>query len=105
VALHPGGAGAPPPPPGPRLYHGADWAEGQPLKALLEGDWIDALMRCTGVPAERLPLLWDMDFLFGGASGYVLCEINVSSVSPFPPSATSPLVAAIKARLAEQRSG
>jgi hypothetical protein len=33
------------------------------------------------------------------AERYVLCEINVSSVSPFPPSAVEPLVAAVKARL------
>lgn len=31
---------------------------------------------------------------------YVLCEINVSSVSPFPPSAIEPLVGAVKERLA-----
>ena len=33
---------------------------------------------------------------------YVLCEINVSSVSPFPPSATEPLVTAVKTRLAQR---
>jgi hypothetical protein len=27
---------------------------------------------------------------------YVLCEINVSSVSPFPPSAIAPLVTALE---------
>jgi hypothetical protein len=41
--------------------------------------------------------LQDADFLLGGAPGsgderYVLCEINVSSVSPFPDAAW-PLVA------------
>ena len=51
-----------------------------------------------------MPLLWDMDFMLGepspdGAPRYVLCEINVSSVSPFPPSAIEPLVQAVKARL------
>jgi hypothetical protein len=30
----------------------------------------------------------------------VLCEINVSSVSPFPPSSIAPLVEAVKAKLA-----
>ena len=52
----------------------------------------------------RLPLLWDMDFIPGepspdGTPSYVLCEINVSSVSPFPPSAIAPLVAAVKRRV------
>ena len=36
-----------------------------------------------------LPVLWDADFLYGprtasGDDTYVLCEINVSSVIPFP---------------------
>ena len=53
---------------------------------------------------ERLPLLWDMDFMHGepgadGAPRHVLCEINVSSVSPFPPSCIAPLVQALKSRL------
>jgi hypothetical protein len=33
----------------------------------------------------------------------VLCEINVSSVSPFPPSAVGSLVQAVKARLQRAR--
>ena len=58
----------------------------------------------VGLARERLPLLWDCDFMLGErAAGeperYVLCEINVSSVSPFPPSAIDPLVAATKVRL------
>jgi hypothetical protein len=35
----------------------------------------------------------------GAAERYVLCEINVSSVAPFPPSAIAPLVAAVQSRL------
>lgn len=90
--------------PGPRLYHGPDLPELQALKRRLESLWIEQLRQCVGVPHERLPLLWDCDFMFGeGAAGqperYVLCEVNVSSVSPFPPSAVGPLVAAAKARL------
>ena len=53
---------------------------------------------------ERLPLLWDCDFMLGegsvdGAPRFVLCEINVSSVSPFPPSSISPLVEAVRCRV------
>lgn len=62
-----------------------------------------------GLPPERLPLLRDCDFLLGErASGapsahgtperYVLCEINVSSVSPFPPSCIGPIVRALQQR-------
>jgi len=42
-------------------------------------------------------VLWDADFLLGprteaGEGSYVLCEINASSVSPFPDTA-APLLA------------
>ena len=102
-ALHPGEGGQPPPLPGPRLYHGPELPQYQDLKALLESQWIELLRSRVGLPRERLPLLWDCDFLLGerGAAGdrHVLCEINVSSVSPFPPSAIPALVAAVRARL------
>ena len=43
----------------------------------------------SGSMSASLPLLWDADFMYGprtegGADAYVLCEINVSSVTPFP---------------------
>ena len=93
------------PQPGPRLYHGADMPEFQTLKARLESSWIELLRARAGVPRERLPLLWDCDFMFGEPTPndpqpFVLCEVNVSSVSPFPPSAIEPLVAAVARRLA-----
>jgi hypothetical protein len=58
----------------------------------------------VGLRREQLPLLWDCDFMFGpphadGSDRFVLCEINVSSVSPFPPSAIEPIVDAVRARL------
>jgi hypothetical protein len=34
-----------------------------------------------------------------GADRFVLCEINVSSVSPFPPSSIAPLVEAVRRRI------
>ena len=94
-----------PPPPGPRLYHGPELAAFQGLRAQLESHWITLLRERVGVERGQLPLLWDCDFMFGepasdGAPGFVLCEVNVSSVSPFPPSAIAPLVAAVKRRLA-----
>jgi len=50
-----------------------------------------------------LPVIWDCDFMLGprnaaGEDSYVLCEINVSSVSPFPDSALAPLAEATLAR-------
>lgn len=108
-ALHPGEPGQPAPQPGPRLYHGPDLAPFQRLKQLLEAQWVARLRERVRLPREQLPLLWDCDFMFGergedGADRFVLCEINVSSVSPFPPSSIAPLVAAVQARLAAARS-
>ena len=54
--------------------------------------------------AASLPVIWDADFLYGpktstGADTYVLCEINVSSVYPFPDEALAPLAQETLARL------
>ncbi len=52
-----------------------------------------------------LPVIWDADFFINGIDAmgaekkYTLCEINVSSVSPFPPSAINFMVSAVKDRL------
>ncbi len=105
-ALYPAPPGAPPesaPQPGPRLYHPPTMAEFQPLKLQLEEEWIPAMQRLLDIDTERLPVLWDCDFLLGprnesGADTYVLCEINVSSVSPFPDSALAPIAQATLAR-------
>ena len=95
-ALHPDA-----PMPGPRLYHGPDLPEFQTLRRQLESNWVRLLCERVGLARERLPLLWDCDFMLGepaadGAERFVLCEINVSSVSPFPPSAITPLVDAVR---------
>jgi hypothetical protein len=63
------------------------------------------MQRTVDVDNASLPLLWDADFLFGpktdaGGDTYVLCEINVSAVAPFPPSAVTKLAAATAFRLA-----
>jgi len=103
-ALHPGT-----PTPGPRLYHGPELAQYQRLKTLLETQWVALLRSRVGLAREKLPLLWDCDFMLGerDAAGdrYVLCEINVSSVSPFPPSSIPAIVAAVQARLGQPNKG
>jgi hypothetical protein len=99
-ALYPAAPGEPASAAGPRLYHPADLPQFQPLRHLLEGGWVEQLRECVGLRREQLPLLWDCDFMFGEQPGsFVLCEINVSSVAPFPPSAVEPLVAAVRRRL------
>jgi hypothetical protein len=102
-ALHPDA-----PLPGPRLYHGPDLPAFQALKRKLESAWITMLRERVGLPQEQLPLLWDCDFMLGepspdGTDRFVLCEINVSSVSPFPPSSIAPLVEAVRRRIGMDR--
>jgi hypothetical protein len=62
------------------------------------------MQRLVDVDTDSLPLLWDADFLYGaktpaGADTYVLCEINVSSVYPFPEPVVGKLAEAVAARL------
>lgn len=107
IALHPGEAVGEAPLPGPRLYSGPDDPRFQDLRRDLEGEWIDLLCKRLDLSRHALPLLWDADFLLGQrspdtAEQYVLCEINVSSVSPFPESAIRPLVEAICIALTPQ---
>lgn len=92
------------PTPGPRLYHGPELPEYQALRQQLESGWIALLAERVGLASEQLPLLWDCDFIPGdpatdGTQRFVLCEINVSSVSPFPPSTVAPLVEAVRRRV------
>jgi len=99
-ALCPASPGTPAseaPQPGPRLYHPPTMPEFQRLKHILEEEWIPAMQRKLDLDTAALPLLWDCDFLLGprndqGEDTYVLCEINASSIAPFPESA-APYVA------------
>ncbi len=112
-ALSPPAPGAAPgdaPQPGPRLYHSPTAPQFQAIKAKMETEWLADLCRTLAIDAGSLPLLWDADFLFGpkdaaGEDTYVLCEINVSAVYPFPDSALAPLARATSERLAARPSG
>jgi len=58
------------------------------LRDRLEHKWTPAMQRLLGIADRDLPALWDADFLFGAEPGeFVLCEINASCVTPFPPGA------------------
>lgn len=105
-ALYPNLPGQPLVQPGPRLYYEPDLPQFQPLRQRLESGWIELLRQRTGVARGRLPMLWDCDFMFGEPTAeephrFVLCEVNVSSVSPFPPSSVAPLVEAVKNKLSQ----
>jgi hypothetical protein len=96
-----------PPPPGmpaseaplpsTRIYHPPTLPPFQALKRKLEDEWLSQVLQTLELRAADLPVLWDCDFLLGprdesGNDTYVLCEINVSSVAPFPDSVVEPLV-------------
>jgi uncharacterized protein DUF6815 len=92
----PGRAPGDAPQPGPRLYYPATMPEFQTIRTKMEAEWLPAMQEALAVDTESLPVIWDADFLYGpkSASGedtYVLCEINVSSVYPFPDEALEPL--------------
>jgi hypothetical protein len=94
--------------PGPRYYHPPDTKEFQALKRQLETEWVPALQHLLGIEKLDLPVLWDCDFMLGprnaaGEDTYVLCEINASSVSPFPDSAVEPVARAVLARAQARR--
>ena len=90
--------------PGPRIMHPAAAPAFQALRTRMESEWTPQMMQLLDIDAGSLPIIWDADFLYGprdaaGRDSYVLCEINVSSVFPFPEQAPAEI-----ARLARVRS-
>ena len=90
--------------PGPRIMHPAAAPMFQALRSKMETEWTPQMMRLLDIDAGSLPILWDADFLYGprtatGEDTYVLCEINVSSVAPFPEQAPAAIARLVMARL------
>lgn len=83
-----------------KTMHGAEAAGFQDLRHSMEQDWVPGLQKELGLTTSGLPALWDADFLYRSpgdmaASRFVLCEINVSSVSPFPDVAAPAIAATV----------
>jgi hypothetical protein len=94
--------------PGPRIMHSASAPEFQALRKKMELEWTPQLMQTLDVDPATLPIIWDADFLYGpraatGEDTYVLCEINVSSVAPFPEQAPDAIARLAMARLRSSR--
>lgn len=87
--------------PGPRVYSPADRSDFHDLKQQAENEWVPHLMATLGLLEAELPMLWDIDLMFA-EGGYMLCEINVSSVYPYPESAMAPLAKAFRMALTNQ---
>jgi hypothetical protein len=80
------------------VTEGPDVPAQQALRVKAETEWVPQMRRILGLEPQELPVIWDADLLYGpksasGHDSYVLCEINVSAVWPFPPMA-APTVAA-----------
>ncbi|MCW3096550.1 MAG: hypothetical protein JWL77_2168 [Chthonomonadaceae bacterium] len=95
------------PQPGPRLYYPPTTPDFQAIKRKMEEEWLVALCQTLDMEPQSLPLIWDADFLYGprtasGEDTYVLCEINVSAVYPFPQEALESLARTTRERLSSR---
>jgi hypothetical protein len=82
-----------------REMEAADTARYRLLRSTMEQEWVPQMQELLGIDTAELPVICDADFLYGpkndaGDDTYVLCEVNVSAVWPFPPQATRTLAAA-----------
>jgi hypothetical protein len=92
---------------GPRLYYPPDEQRFQPIRNQTESRWIEEIQRTLGLTDSDLPLLWDIDLMYGpkdneGNDTYVLCEINVSCVTPYPAWANPLIARQLRHRIAER---
>lgn len=91
--------------PGKRYYYTENCSLFRDLKSKMEKDWIPQLQKVLDIPENKLPVIWDADFFINDPCGFVnekkyeLCEINVSCVSPFPPSSINFIVETVRSRL------
>ncbi|PDT76500.1 Cj0069 family protein [Bradyrhizobium sp. C9] len=89
---------------GPRLYTSNADPRFQRLRRLMEGEWTPQLTSLLNIARGDLPAIWDADFMLGtaqvgGSDSYVLGEINVSSVHPYPGEAPAEIARRVADRL------
>ncbi|MBD0287134.1 MAG: Cj0069 family protein [Bacteroidota bacterium] len=97
-------------PPGKRYYFTENCGLFSDLKEIMENSWVPQLQESQSIATDMLPVIWDADFFINNIHSttaigkYSLCEINVSSVSPFPPSAIKFMVEEIDDRIRKKRT-
>jgi len=97
-------------PPGKRYYFTENCGLFADLKAIMENSWVPQLQHEQDIADEMMPVIWDADFFINNISSpaaigkYALCEINVSSVSPFPPGAIRFMVAEVHNRIHKKKN-
>jgi hypothetical protein len=94
--------------PPPSVMEGPEVPGYQSLRRLAEEQWVPSMARLFGLELTELPVVWDADFLYGprdaaGNDTFVLCEINVSAVWPFPPMGAPTVAANTVARMRDRR--
>jgi hypothetical protein len=94
-------------PPSSKVFEPPDAPGFQDLRERAETEWVPELQRILGLETNQLPVIWDLDFLYGpkdaeGNDTYVLCEINVSSTFAFPEVAMPGVARATLERLRER---
>ena len=89
-------------PPSSKVFEPPDTPAYQDIRSRAENEWVPELQRILALETHELPVIWDIDLLYGRDDTYVLCEINVSSTFAFPEIAM-PGVARATAELIESR--
>lgn len=101
--LRPASAGEPPP---GKRFDDADAEPFQHLREQVETEWVPELQEMFQLDREELPVIWDIDFLFGrksdGDQRFVLCEINANSTFAFPEHAMPVVAENALSRIATQ---
>jgi hypothetical protein len=91
--------------PGKRYYYTENCGLFSDLKEIMENKWVPELQNKLSIDKNMLPVIWDADFFINkpnsnkASEKYTLCEINVSCVSPFPPSAIKHIIEETKNRI------
>ena len=91
--------------PGKRYYYTENCGLFSDLKEIMENKWVPQLQNNLSISKSIMPVIWDVDFFINEANSkaadkkYELCEINVSCVSPFPPSAVKFIIDEVRSRI------
>lgn len=96
--------------PSTKTMYGSDEPLFASLRSKVENEWLPAALELLAIEVDELPAIWDADFLFGpktsgGEDTYVLCEINVCAVLPFPETALPRLAESVLRSLESRDSG
>jgi hypothetical protein len=90
-----------------RFYFSEDCGLFQDLRKIMNEKWIPQLQEIHSITDEDMPLLWDIDLFINDVNTkktdekFTICEMNLSCVSPFPPSCINYVIKALKTKLSK----